>query len=967
MPSTINIQTLFQNAQFQQFVQFAEGAVAAGKEKAVARLSESELGGIVNRTIKPTSADWVGIGVGRLASLKRANNITREAFMNAVGNMFGGVDHIPDNVKDAMKMQDYGKGKPLTARRILAVKAAIDAVKLTTFQSADTERIALNMGFVKSEFPKLARAAHFYAQAAGLSELDALKAVAEPNSKPNRLLQYGGRFLDNAENFANGLRLIDSFKDWFTGVRETKNADGNSFANAHTFTDLNINSELATKDSTAAFERFVFEELAVNGAHDLSGTDPEKLFGVENNAAMRFFATDRCYNFIGVVANVPPERRGAIYAVLDKLSLPLAKTKDEALSRNDMSRAERSVHNPHIVIGRILRHLPEIERLASKGSLTEKNIVKTLFPDLPTPNWTRAAVNEFTHYVDWSARDILMAADKDLDEAEATSAGGKIQLIMEETCCTLQEGIAAYKKGKRVAPPQYMTTATFSMEKLDGTTTAARDQLDGNKMGDLWRPYNYGAADDPENKGKFFITNAADLAFGFTFPDGTSLKANAVQHAGNIPTIVAKLESLAGKVHPRQQSALLFAVSQSGIGVLKGGLEPYGISGSEHAAVNFTLSRDDATGAITVKYESPEKLPVYFSWTATIDVDGNMTSTPLEVMDQASVAACKAGADKAIAAMKGPTGTHNQQFVLDKDRAEPLVGTMMRASGGDPDTIGLLTDPFVCTGLLYNNQNQLRSPEVIQSRVAALKENVAELREATKGDEQMWKMGMIGLAALGGKPVPKGALAALVKAVRSVDVGKLKNLSVAADTPLKMHAAIAQFHRAVTLAREKSGINAMVKGGEEDFGVRTLVGRLLAARFGEDALRTMKGALESPVAGRLMAIYEELQDVPIDRNLLKGYEADIVRDKGPELSSDVTSLLDSVNEALDVKKSLPPRFKGNAQELDGFEEICFDVIDLTKNLHADEIERHRQKLEQQMAQNRAAENARQNGNAVIAP
>ena len=48
------------NITIQQFVQFAEGAVAAGKEKAVARLSESELGGIVTRTIKPTSADWVG-------------------------------------------------------------------------------------------------------------------------------------------------------------------------------------------------------------------------------------------------------------------------------------------------------------------------------------------------------------------------------------------------------------------------------------------------------------------------------------------------------------------------------------------------------------------------------------------------------------------------------------------------------------------------------------------------------------------------------------------------------------------------------------------------------------------------------------------------------------------------------------------------------------------------------------------
>ena len=140
------------NATFNEFVKFAEAQHTAGKDKAVARFEKPDadgLGGIVNRTIKPGSGDWVGIGVGRLASLKRANNITREAFMNAVGNMFGGVDHIPDNVKDAMKMQDYGKGKPLTARRILAVKAAIDAVKLGTFQSADAGGIALNMGFVK--------------------------------------------------------------------------------------------------------------------------------------------------------------------------------------------------------------------------------------------------------------------------------------------------------------------------------------------------------------------------------------------------------------------------------------------------------------------------------------------------------------------------------------------------------------------------------------------------------------------------------------------------------------------------------------------------------------------------------------------------------------------------------------------------------------------------------------------------
>ncbi len=72
-------------------------------------------------------------------------------------------------------------------------------------------------------------------------------------------------------------------------------------------------------------------------------------------------------------------------------------------------------------------------------------------------------------------------------------------------------------------------------------------------------------------------------------------------------------------------------MSQTGIGALKGGLVAYGINSSEHAAVNFELAKNEETGAITVKYSSPEGLPVRFSWTATIDVDGNMVSTPMVV------------------------------------------------------------------------------------------------------------------------------------------------------------------------------------------------------------------------------------------------------------------------------------------------------------------------------------------------
>ena len=633
------------NKDFQSFVNFARIHDGLGEKSAIARIGTGvnvQAGALAGRTITASTTDSVRSFFKwfRSSDDKVANNAAREIFKNAIIDMFGGESKIPQTVKDAMKLADYDCGKPLTARRIMAVKAAIDAdgtaktrarqisIAGETFQSPDVADAAQKLGFTRGELPKLARAAHLYAQTAGVNEMDAMKEVAEPNSKANRLMQYGGRFLDNAENFANGLRLMDSFNSWFTQVHDTKKSDGNTFANAQSVSELNFREEYSRKDCTAAFERFVFEDLAVNDGADLNEPDPEKLFGMKNNAAMRFFGTGRCYNFTGVMASVPPERRGAIFAVFDKLCLPLPETKEDAKAFYEMDTFDRGIHNPHLVIGRILRHLPEIEQLAAKGALTEKNIAKTLFPDMQPRNWTRTGINQVCRNVDTLARETFERGG--MDEAEAMSAGSKVQLIMEETCCTLKEAIDAFKTGSRAAPPKYMTTATFSLEKLDGTTNAARDLLDGGGTGDLYRAYNYGAADDPLNQEKFFIKNADNMAFGFTFPDGTSLKANAGAHKANIPTIIDKLESLAGKVHPRQQSALMFAVSQAGTGVLNGGLMAFGIRSSEHAAVNFELSKDNQTGAITVRYTSPEELlPLRFSWTATIDVDGNMTSTPL--------------------------------------------------------------------------------------------------------------------------------------------------------------------------------------------------------------------------------------------------------------------------------------------------------------------------------------------------
>ena len=91
-----------------------------------------------------------------------------------------------------------------------------------------------------------------------------------------------------------------------------------------------------------------------------------------------------------------------------------------------------------------------------------------------------------------------------------------------------------------------------------------------------------------------------------------------------------KIESLCGKAHPAQASSVMAQVSQSGLADLYGGLTIHGIRSSEHVACDFSLSKDDATGDVTIRYSSPEGLPFSFEWTATVKVDGTVTTTPFQ-------------------------------------------------------------------------------------------------------------------------------------------------------------------------------------------------------------------------------------------------------------------------------------------------------------------------------------------------
>ena len=620
------------NATFKAFTDFAQQRVDAGKGTAIARATaDAATGALASRDIKAATTDSLRgfFKWSRSSDDKAANDATRKLFRDAIIDMFGGESKIPAAVKKAMIMADYDCGKPLTARRILAVKAAIDASgttearKLDVFQSADAAEIAKGMGYKKSEMPKLARAAHFYAQAMGVDELAALQAVAEPGSKANRLMQYGGRFLESAQNFADGLRLIDSFATWFQDVVDTmtpvhkQERETRDFSGANTLTKLNIDSTLLKADNLKGIEKFVFEELASNPAHDLSGNDPEKLFGFKDNAAMRFIGRGYGSSVLSTIANIPPAKRAVIYAAYDqftKNATNAQEARDQVQSGSE-HRTQIETCNSAPFLARLLRNFDQLEAMHRKGTLTARNILNKFFPDIADKgNYDYKAINKYQGDLSF-----LLHCEEEEGNIYADLNAGVLQTTMNNCGTTIEETAAALRAGKMPPIPKMLCTGSVVLSAFDGTTQGGRSLV----AADADRPANYSITGGEQN-----ILKGNDAGFGFTFPDGTRLVTNGT-HRENIPTVCDKIENLCGRVHPAQANSVMMMLSQSGLTNIRGGIPSLGIVCNEHSAVDYTLSKDDKTGDVTIKYSSPAELPFRFSWTATIDVDGNVKTTPM--------------------------------------------------------------------------------------------------------------------------------------------------------------------------------------------------------------------------------------------------------------------------------------------------------------------------------------------------
>ena len=507
-------------------------------------------------------------------------------------------------------------------------------------QDAAMQEKVLAAGYHKSELPILADAFAFIKSATGCSDADALTKTLDPASSERRLFQYGGRFTASADNFKAGLKLMDTFKTWFENTAANVKSK-----NCNTLTEKNAGSTFLTKEGLKGFEKFVFEDIAIDPAFDLAAPDPEKAFGIENNKAMNFFARGNGSGCTGTVAQLSPEKRQVVYAVFAALEPPSPQPKG----------ATNVVANSH-TLSRILRHFDEIVELKNAGKLDRTHINAVLVPDLEIPP-------------DASSHDVNDVFMNKLYKKYSTNQGKLMEVsnYIERSGCTLAEALAA-AEGKGPKPktlPDYSPT-TMKIEEIDGTTKGGRSLM----LGDFVRPENPKYLDGTrilgEEQNHFTVKIGQET---FTADGKNGGAGNAV--------IAGRIETLCGKVHVSQASSVMRALSQAAHQPLLPLLPEQGIQGgigNEHIPLTYTLSRNDETGAITIRYSEPEGMPVKFHWETTVALDGSSTSTPIQFTET-----LEESGNKALAKTAGgtsPAAKTMQNFILDASGAQENAPVM---------------------------------------------------------------------------------------------------------------------------------------------------------------------------------------------------------------------------------------------------------------------------------------------------
>ena len=315
------------SANFSQFVKFAQGSLATKTGKStVAKLETSQLGDRTVGSLKANKNDGVGNWL-RNSDKMAANDRVRDLFKASVADMFGGEAKIPAGVKKAMEMEHFGVGKPLTARRILAVKAAIDA----------------DGG----------------AAAAAVREKH---GNAAEGSDEHAVFAAGGRFAANEAGFQKGMALLPLAGNAMKSFSKADRA-----AIGDNLRDVGLPN--AGPKATA----FIRDFLLASVAHD-KGADPDSgaaLFSKEGNAGFRLLSLQ--YEGKGAmkaIAGLAPAQRNALAKILERF---MEKNADSVPADG-----KKIVHSAFVKA--LAANIDKLAALDAKGKLDSKTLARYCCP-----------------------------------------------------------------------------------------------------------------------------------------------------------------------------------------------------------------------------------------------------------------------------------------------------------------------------------------------------------------------------------------------------------------------------------------------------------------------------------------------------------------------------------------------------------------------------------------------------------
>lgn len=819
------------NATFRTFVEFAQKtqrdgydsacakATLAGKRITVSALSLHETSYILRKTGEKT-----------------ANDSTRAIFRNAVSEMFGGEANIPESVKKAMLLGDYGDGKPLTARRIMAVKDAIDAEDsmrekgVSQFANPATREAALAKGYHPSEIGRLANAVNYYMKATGASEEMALEVVSTPGTRANLLMNCGGRFLKSAEAFAEGLEADELPAEMHDEPAVDVDPEVEALCGrVHTrqiAKVMEIVSESAPED--------IASQLADHGIN--GGQLPADYTLAKNNATgdvfIRYTSPKELKFSFEWSATVKLD--GSVvksqFLFADENALA-AETEDAAAKINQWLHGRMKIGGP--------RGVSDEACAAAARNLVDLAKDDPGLMQLLLENNGKAA----TYILMDSARAFrtneeianrLNALRANVEELRMATKGdaGMFKLAIKMLALLEGKPLAAGKLSRLFDAAAKLDLSPLTSKVGSANAGAHLAALNDIKamLHDVIR--DSGAYRDMD-VGRETEVSVNSLAFAAICQrldeDALSWLREGTRSADGVKVAEVVRSIAMGFVNDPEagpeanQNAKTIAIDLMGL-----------IDNVFGDVLDFALGN-----------ENPEPRPAFQGQLAQKDV-----RPVFDLLVELSAKEKPAGFREACENAQ-PAYSHFDHAVLDRTIASALASV-----NGDADAAKLVARHMHL--LLVRPNTTLRSVDEVCEKARAILANVKELREAAKGDEGVFKEGIDLLDKLEGKSLPPGWFVRVLADVKKLSVDELKNVRPGCGA-LKLHSVFSYFANST-----ESVINGTDAGGLQNERIyrvpmKSFVGSLLLARCGRRNMQSLSESLHGADGGHLLQTYRDFE------------------------------------------------------------------------------------------------------------